>query len=122
MVFASKGPLVARYRELSELALSRGVSLGMSAAVGIPLPSLEVGVLPDPLPVPEPRSDRLLETIDRTVRFVLEGEVGPLRDLWEATSFQLERLQFVDLLVDRLEFVAVLGPEELAPRLSGDLF
>lgn len=44
-VFASKGPLVARYRELSEMARDRGARLGASAAVGIPLPSLEVGTL-----------------------------------------------------------------------------
>ena len=45
VVFASKGPLVARYGELSALAQANGVRLGASAAVGIPLPSLEVGVL-----------------------------------------------------------------------------
>ncbi len=45
VVFASKGLLVARYGELSALAQANGVRLGASAAVGIPLPSLEVGVL-----------------------------------------------------------------------------
>lgn len=45
VVFASKGPLVARYQELSEIARERGARLGASAAVGIPLPSLEVGTL-----------------------------------------------------------------------------
>ena len=45
VVFASKGPLVARYGELSALAQANGARLGASAAVGIPLPSLEVGVL-----------------------------------------------------------------------------
>lgn len=45
VVFASKGPLVARYRELSEIARERGARLGASAAVGIPLPTLEVGCL-----------------------------------------------------------------------------
>ena len=43
VVFASKGPLVARYHELSELAREHGAHLGASAAVGIPLPSLELG-------------------------------------------------------------------------------
>ena len=45
VVFASKGPLVARYEELSELAREHGARLGASAAVGIPLPSLELGTL-----------------------------------------------------------------------------
>jgi homoserine dehydrogenase len=45
VVFASKGPLVARYAEVVELAARRGARLGASAAVGIPLPSIEVGVL-----------------------------------------------------------------------------
>jgi homoserine dehydrogenase len=45
VVFASKGPLVARYQELSELAAEHDARLGASAAVGIPLPSLEVGTL-----------------------------------------------------------------------------
>ena len=45
VVFASKGPLVARYSELSALAKANGARLGASAAVGMPLPSLEVGVL-----------------------------------------------------------------------------
>ena len=45
VVFASKGPLVARYRELSELAREHGARLGASAAVGIPLPSIELGTL-----------------------------------------------------------------------------
>lgn len=44
VVFASKGPLVARYEELTELAMARDTKLGASAAVGIPLPSIEVGV------------------------------------------------------------------------------
>ncbi len=45
VVFASKGPLVVAFEELSSLARSRGARIGGSAAVGIPLPSLEVGVL-----------------------------------------------------------------------------
>ena len=45
VVFASKGPLVARYSELVDLAKQHGARLGASAAVGIPLPSIEVGVL-----------------------------------------------------------------------------
>lgn len=45
VVFASKGPLVARYEELSKIARERGARLGASAAVGIPLPTLEVGCL-----------------------------------------------------------------------------
>lgn len=45
VVFASKGPLVAAFDELSSLARSSGARIGASAAVGIPLPSLEVGVL-----------------------------------------------------------------------------
>ncbi|MGH9336130.1 MAG: hypothetical protein ACRD21_20520, partial [Vicinamibacteria bacterium] len=45
VVFASKGPLVAAYAELSSLARESGAGIGASAAVGIPLPSLEVGVL-----------------------------------------------------------------------------
>ncbi len=45
VVFASKGPLVAAFAELASLARSRGARIGASAAVGIPLPSLEVGVL-----------------------------------------------------------------------------
>ena len=44
VVFASKGPLVARYRELLELATRSGARIGAAAAVGIPLPSLEVGL------------------------------------------------------------------------------
>ena len=45
VVFASKGPLVARYQELSKIARERGARIGASAAVGIPLPTLEVGGL-----------------------------------------------------------------------------
>jgi homoserine dehydrogenase len=45
VVFASKGPLVAAFDELSRLARANGARIGGSAAVGIPLPSLEVGVL-----------------------------------------------------------------------------
>ncbi len=45
VVFASKGPLVAAFDELSALARANGARLGASAAVGIPLPSLEVGAL-----------------------------------------------------------------------------
>jgi homoserine dehydrogenase len=43
--FASKGPLVTSYAELVQLARESGARLGASAAVGIPLPTLEVGVL-----------------------------------------------------------------------------
>lgn len=43
VVFASKGPLVAAFSELRELAQEHRAQLGVSAAVGIPLPSLEVG-------------------------------------------------------------------------------
>jgi homoserine dehydrogenase len=45
VVFASKGPLVAAFEELSRLSRASGARIGASAAVGIPLPSLEVGVL-----------------------------------------------------------------------------
>ena len=45
VVFASKGPLVARYSELVDLGKQHGARIGASAAVGIPLPSIEVGVL-----------------------------------------------------------------------------
>jgi len=45
VVFASKGPLVVAFDELSRLARSSGARIGASGAVGIPLPSLEVGVL-----------------------------------------------------------------------------
>jgi homoserine dehydrogenase len=45
VVFASKGPLVAAFDELSGLARAGGARIGASAAVGIPLPGLEVGVL-----------------------------------------------------------------------------
>jgi homoserine dehydrogenase len=45
VVFASKGPLVAAFDELSALAGASGARIGASAAVGIPLPSLEVGAL-----------------------------------------------------------------------------
>jgi homoserine dehydrogenase len=45
VVFASKGPLVAAQDELSRLALEKGARIGASAAVGIPLPSLEVGLI-----------------------------------------------------------------------------
>ena len=44
-VLASKGPLVAAFSELLELARLRGCRIGISAAVGTPLPSLEVGYL-----------------------------------------------------------------------------
>ncbi len=44
VVFASKGPLVARYRELSALKEEFSGELGASAAVGIPLPVLDVGI------------------------------------------------------------------------------
>lgn len=44
VVFASKGPLVAAHAELSDLARRHGGRLGASAAVGIPLPSLEVAL------------------------------------------------------------------------------
>ncbi|MGH9463854.1 MAG: hypothetical protein ACRD1X_21845 [Vicinamibacteria bacterium] len=44
-VLASKGPLVAAFPELLELARLRGSRIGISAAVGTPLPSLEVGRL-----------------------------------------------------------------------------
>lgn len=45
VVFASKGPLVAAFDELTRLAREREARIGASAAVGIPLPSLEVGML-----------------------------------------------------------------------------
>jgi homoserine dehydrogenase len=45
VVFASKGPLVVAFDELSSLARSSDARIGGSAAVGVPLPSLEVGVL-----------------------------------------------------------------------------
>jgi homoserine dehydrogenase len=45
VVFASKGPLVAAFEELASLARGSGARIGASAAVGIPLPSLEVGAL-----------------------------------------------------------------------------
>lgn len=45
VVFASKGPLVAAYGELAELARQSSARIGIGAAVGIPLPSPEVGVL-----------------------------------------------------------------------------
>lgn len=45
VAFASKGPLVVGFEELSGLARKSGARIGASAAVGIPLPSLEVGVL-----------------------------------------------------------------------------
>ncbi|HEY7819258.1 MAG TPA: hypothetical protein VIG29_13620, partial [Vicinamibacteria bacterium] len=45
VVFASKGPLVAAFEELSNLARESGARIGASAAVGIPLPSVEVGAL-----------------------------------------------------------------------------
>ncbi|HJS72748.1 MAG TPA: hypothetical protein VJ921_00570, partial [Vicinamibacteria bacterium] len=45
VVFASKGPLVAAFDELATLARGSGARIGASAAVGIPLPSLEVGAL-----------------------------------------------------------------------------
>jgi homoserine dehydrogenase len=44
-VFASKGPLVAAFDDLAERAKANGARIGASAAVGIPLPSLEVGLL-----------------------------------------------------------------------------
>jgi homoserine dehydrogenase len=43
--FASKGPLVASYAELVGMAKDSGARIGASAAVGIPLPSLDVGLL-----------------------------------------------------------------------------
>ncbi len=45
VVFASKGPLVADFEGLSTVARANGARIGASAAVGIPLPSLEVGAL-----------------------------------------------------------------------------
>ncbi len=45
VVFASKGPLVAHFEELSRIARRRGARIGVSAAVGVPLPTLEVGTL-----------------------------------------------------------------------------
>jgi homoserine dehydrogenase len=45
VVFASKGPLVAAFEELTSLARSTGARIGASAAIGVPLPSLEVGLL-----------------------------------------------------------------------------
>jgi homoserine dehydrogenase len=45
VVLASKGPLVAAFPELMELARLRECRIGISAAVGTPLPSLEVGRL-----------------------------------------------------------------------------
>jgi homoserine dehydrogenase len=45
VVFASKGPLVAAFAELTGLARSTGARIGASAAIGVPLPSLEVGLL-----------------------------------------------------------------------------
>lgn len=44
VVFASKGPLVAAHSELSRIATSTGARIGASAAAGIPLPSVEVGL------------------------------------------------------------------------------
>jgi len=43
VVFASKGPLVARYQDLVDCARETGARIGAAAAVGIPLPSVEVG-------------------------------------------------------------------------------
>jgi homoserine dehydrogenase len=45
VVFASKGPLVAAQAALARAAREKGARIGASAAVGIPLPSLEVGLL-----------------------------------------------------------------------------
>lgn len=41
-VLASKGPLVVAFAELVALARNKGCRIGMSAAVGTPLPSLEL--------------------------------------------------------------------------------
>ncbi len=45
VVFASKGPLVVAYADLLRRARQSGARIGASAAIGIPLPSIEVGVL-----------------------------------------------------------------------------
>jgi homoserine dehydrogenase len=45
VVFASKGPLVVAFADLVRRARQSGTRIGASAAVGIPLPSIEVGVL-----------------------------------------------------------------------------
>ncbi len=45
VVFASKGPLVAGFGELVSLASRHGARMGFSAAVGTPLPSIEIGLL-----------------------------------------------------------------------------
>lgn len=45
VVFASKGPLVVAYADLVRRAAMSGARIGASAAVGIPLPSIEVGLL-----------------------------------------------------------------------------
>lgn len=44
VVFASKGPLIAAFEDLARRAVRHGARIGASAAVGIPLPSLEVGL------------------------------------------------------------------------------
>lgn len=44
VAFASKGPLVARFRELRALAREHGGQIGAAAAVGVPLPVLDVGL------------------------------------------------------------------------------
>jgi homoserine dehydrogenase len=45
VVFASKGPLVAGFEELVSLADRHGGRIGLSAAVGTPLPSVETGLI-----------------------------------------------------------------------------
>jgi homoserine dehydrogenase len=45
VVFASKGPLVAAFEDLLRVARASSARVGASAAVGIPLPSLEVALL-----------------------------------------------------------------------------
>lgn len=98
VVFASKGPLVARYRELSEAARAHHARLGASAAVGIPLPSIEVGTL-------GVRGTRL-----RRVRGVFNDTTNQLlRDL--ETGISLERA---------IERARIEGTIEEDPRLDVD--
>jgi homoserine dehydrogenase len=98
VVFASKGPLVAAQAALSRLALERGAKIGASAAVGIPLPSLELGL-----------------------RGLRGASVTRVRGLLNDTANQILRdLESGSSLENAIETARIAGTIEADPRLDLD--
>jgi homoserine dehydrogenase len=98
VVFASKGPLVAAQAALARAALEKGARIGASAAVGIPLPSLEVGL-----------------------RGLRGASVARVRGLLNDTANQILRdLESGSSLEKAIETARIAGTIEADPRLDLD--